>query len=159
MTLDVKIIPALPGGTDVRSVAAAKAALFTKHRLASQPKHPDPTEVVAAPFSQFERQAQSEEASSSFAQASRELSLEERALWEAAIQLDLVSVNTAEAEVRQTRIVAAWMAWQKPGVGGDCKRPPRKAFDKVLLLALVMFNLLVLGALATAIAWVVRLFI
>ena len=109
------------------------------------------------PFSQFERQAQSEEASPSFAQASRELPLEERALWEAAIQLDLVSVNTAEAEVRQTRTVAAWMAWQKPGVGGDC-RHPRKAFDKVLLLALVMFNLLVLVALATAIVWVVRLF-
>ena len=143
----------------MRSVAAAKAALFTKHGLASQPKHPEPTEVVAGPFSQFERQAQSEEVSPSFAQASRELPLEERALWDAAIQLDLVTVNTAEAEVTQGRTVAAWMAWQKPGAGGDCKRSPRKAFDKVLLLALVMFNLLVLGALATAIVWLVRLFI
>jgi len=140
----------------LRSVATAKAALFTKHGLASKPKHPEFTKVVDL---QFERQARAEEGSRSFAQASSELPREERALWEAAIQLDLVNVNTAEAQVSQGRTVAAWMAGQKPGSVGDRKGPPRKSFDKALLLALVMFNLLALVALAAAIVWVFRLFI
>jgi hypothetical protein len=79
-------------------------------------------------------------------------------LWEAAIQLDLVTLNTAEAQVAQGRTVAAWMAAQKPGAGSDRKRHPRKSLDRALLLALVMFNLLVLVAVATAIVWVVRSF-
>jgi hypothetical protein len=80
-------------------------------------------------------------------------------LWEAAIQLDLVTPNTAEAQVTQGRTVAAWMAAQKPGAGSDRNGHPRKSFDRALLLALVMFNLLVLVSLATAIVWVVGLFI
>jgi hypothetical protein len=94
-----------------------------------------------------------------FAQASSELPLEERALWEAAIQLDLVTLNTAEAQVTQGRTVAAWMAAQKPGAGSDRNGHPRKSVDRALLLALVMFNLLVLVSLATAIVWVVGQFI
>jgi hypothetical protein len=141
------------------SVATAKAALFTKHGLGFKPKHPEPTNVVAGPFSRFERQAHAERAPRLFAQASRELPLEERALWEAAIQLDLVTFNTAEAQVTQGRTVAAWMAAQKPGAGSDRNGHPRKSFDRALLLALAMFNLLVLVALATAIVWVVGPFI
>jgi len=80
-------------------------------------------------------------------------------LWEAAIQLDLATLNTAEAQVTQGRTVAAWIAAQKPGAGSDRNGHPRKSFDRTLLLALVMFNLLVLGALATAIVSVVGLFI
>jgi hypothetical protein len=143
----------------LRSVATAKPAFFTKQGLASNPKHPEPTKVVAGPFSQFERHAHAEEAVRPFAQASSELPREERALWEAAIQLDLVTVNTAEAQITQGRTVAAWMAGLKPGSVGDRKRSPRKSFDKAFLLALVMFNLLVLVALATAIVWVFRLFV
>jgi hypothetical protein len=93
------------------------------------------------------------------AQASRELPLEARELWEAAIQLDLVTLNTAEAQVTEGRTVAAWMAAHKPGAGSDRKGHPRKSFDRALLLALVMFNGLVLVALATAIVWVVRQFL
>jgi hypothetical protein len=139
------------------SVATAKAALFTKHGLGFKPKHPEPTNVVAGPFPRFERQAHAEGAPRLFAQASSEL--EERALWEAAIQLDLVTLNTAEAQVTQGRTVTAWMAAQKPGAGSDRSGHPRKSFDRALLVALAMFNLLVLGALATAIVWVVRPFI
>ena len=84
---------------------------------------------------------------------------EERALWEAAIQLDLVTLNTAEAQVTQGRTVAAWMAAHTPGAGSDRKGHPRKSFDRALLLALVMFNGLVLVAFATASVWVVRLFL
>jgi len=80
-------------------------------------------------------------------------------LWEAAIQLDLVTRNTAEAQVTQGRTVAGWMAGQKPGAESDRSGHQRKSFDRALLLALVMFNLLVLGALATAIVSVVGLFI
>jgi len=80
-------------------------------------------------------------------------------LWEAAIQLDLATLNTAEAQVTQGRTVAAWMAAQRPGAGSDRNGHPRKLFDRALLLALVMFNLLLLGALATAIVSVVGLFI
>jgi hypothetical protein len=140
----------------LQSVAPAKAAWFAKHGLASKPKHPEPTKVVDF---QVERQAHPEAALCSFAQASRELSLKERALWEAAIQLDLVTVNTAEAQVTQGRTVAEWMAGQKPGAGGDRKGHPRKSFDKALLLALVMFNLIVLVALGTAIVWAFSLLI
>jgi hypothetical protein len=85
--------------------------------------------------------------------------VEERALWEAAIQLDLVTPDTAEAQVAQRRTVAAWMAAPKSGAGSDRNGHPRKSFDRALLLALAMFNLLVLGALATAIVWVVRPFV
>jgi hypothetical protein len=93
------------------------------------------------------------------AQASRDLPREERALWEAAIQLDLITLNKAEAQVAQGRTVAAWMAVHKPGAGTDRRGHPRKSFDRALLLALVTFNGLVLVAVATAIVWVVRLFL
>jgi hypothetical protein len=141
------------------NVATAKAALFTKYGLGSKAKHSEPTNVVAGPFPRFERQARAEDAPRLFAQASGELPLEERALWEAAIQLDLVTLNTAEAQVTQGRTVAAWMAAQKPGAGSDRNGHPRKSFDRALLLALVMFNLLGLVALATAVVWVVGRFI
>jgi hypothetical protein len=127
--------------------ATAKAALFAKDGLGFKPKHPAPTNVVAGLFSGFERPA------------GAELPPKERALWEAAIQLDLVTLNTAEAQVTQGRTVAGWMAGQKPGAESDRNGHPRKSFDRALLLALAMFNLLVLGALATAIVWAVRLFI
>ena len=78
-------------------------------------------------------------------------------MWEAAIQLDLVTVSAAQAKVTQGITVAAWMVGQKPGAGGDCNTHPRKTCDRALLLALVMFNLLVLVALAAASVWVYRL--
>ena len=127
--------------------ATAKAALFTKDGLGFKPNYPAPANVVAGLFSRFERQARAE------------LPPKERALWEAAIQLDLVTLNTAKAQVAQGRTVAGWMAGQKPGAGSDRNGHARKSFDRALLLALAIFNLLVLGALATAIVWVVRLFI
>jgi hypothetical protein len=74
-------------------------------------------------------------------------------LWEAAIQLDLVTVRTAEAQVTQGRTLAAWMAGQ-PSAGGDCKGHPPDTGDRALLLVLGMFNLLVLVALAAAAVWV-----
>ena len=92
-------------------------------------------------------------------QASRDLPREERALWEAAIQLDLVTLNKAEAQVTEGRTVAAWMAAHKLGAGTDRREHPRTSFDRALLLALVMFNGLVLVAFATAIVWVVSLFL
>lgn len=128
------------------SVATAKAALFTTRGLAVRPKSSERTNVVAGPCSQSGRHAH--------AQASSELPIEERALWEAAIQLDLVTVGAGEAQVTQGRTVAAWMAGQEPATGGQCKGHPRKAGDRTLLLALGMFNLLVLVALAAAIGWV-----
>jgi len=118
----------------------AKASLSTKPGLAARPRLSETTNIVAGPFSKRRS----------------ELSPEERALWEAAIQLDLVTVTTAEKQVAQGRTVATWMAGQKPAEGGR-KGHPRKSSDKALLLALATFNLLVLVALATAIAWVFRL--
>ena len=91
--------------------------------------------------------------------AVRRIAPEEGALWEAAIQLDLVTLNKAEAQVTEGRTVAAWMAAQAPGAGNDRKGHPRTSFDRALLLALVMFNGLVLVAFATAIVWIVRLFL
>jgi hypothetical protein len=117
----------------LRSVATAKPALLTKQGPASNHKHPH-----------------DEAALRSFPPASSESPLEGRALWEAAIQLDLVTVNTAEAQVTHGRTVAAWMAGLKPGAGGDRKEHLRRTFDRALLLALVMFNFLVLVALAAA---------
>ena len=130
------------------SVAAAKAALFTTRGLAVRPKSSGTHERCCWPIwlGQFGRHAH--------AQASSELPMEERALWEAAIQLDLVTVSAGDAQVTQGRTVAAWMAGQKPATGGQCKGHPRRAGDRVLLLALGMFNLLVLVALAAAIGWV-----
>jgi hypothetical protein len=127
------------------SVAAAKAAFFTTRGLAVGPKSSERTNVVAGPCSPFGRHAH--------AQASSELPREERALWEAAIQLDLVTVSAGEAQVTQGRTVAAWLAGQ-PATEGQSKGHPRKTGDRTLLLALGMFNLLVLAALAAAIAWV-----
>ena len=88
------------------------------------------------------------------AAASSELPAEERSLWEAAIQLDLVTVRTAEAQVAQGTTLAAWVAWQQPGAGVDCKGHAPTTGDKALLLALGMFNLVVLVSLAAAVVWV-----
>ncbi len=140
-------------------VATATAALFAKHGLGYRPRHPEPANVVAGAFSRFGRQAHAEEAPPLCAQASRELPLEERALWEAAIQLDLVPLKKAEAQVTEGRTVAAWMAAHKPGAGSDRRGHPWTSFERALLLALVMFNGLVLVAFATAVVWIVRLFL
>ena len=119
----------------MRAVATAKASLF-RSAAGRKPKHPDSTNVVVGPFSQ----------------PRRELPPEERALWEAAIQLDLVTVNTAEEQVARGKTVATWMAGQGP-TEGERKEQPRRSVDRPLLLASVTFNLVVLVALAAAIAW------
>jgi hypothetical protein len=106
------------------TVPTAKAALFTTRGLAVRPKSSERRNVVAGPCSQFGRHAHT--------QAPSELPIEERALWEAAIQLDLVTVSAGEAQVTQGRTVAAWMAGQKPATGGQCKGPrPPEYFGRV----------------------------
>jgi len=109
--------------------------------------------VVAGPSF---RQAQVEDVSRLRARTSSKWPLEERALWEAAIQLDVVAVNTAEAQVARGGTVAAWLAGQKPAAGGDRKGRPHTSFDRALLLTFAVFNLLALVALGTAIDWAVR---
>jgi hypothetical protein len=112
----------------------------------------EPSKVVPGGFF---RQAQVEEASRSRTRPSRELPPEEGALWEAAIQLDLVAVHMAAAQVARGGTVAAWMAGQKH-VAVDRKGRPNKSFDEALLLALVVSNLLALVAAGAAIEWVLR---
>ena len=61
--------------------------------------------------------------------------LKEGALWEAAIQIDLLAVDAAKTQVARGETVAAWMAGQKH-VAGDRKGHPHKSLDKALLLSL-----------------------
>lgn len=77
---------------------------------------------------------------------------EQRALWEAAIQLDLVTADKAEALVAQRTTVGAWLADQK--LVGNRKARTRGPFDRLLVFALILFNLLVLAGAAAAIVWV-----
>ena len=146
-------------GIELAECCNSDGCVIRKARAGIQAQASGPTNVVAGPFSRFRRQAHAEEAPPLCAQASRVLPREERALWEAAIQLDLVTLNKAEAQVTEGRTVAAWMAAQAPGAGNDRKGHPWTSFERALLLALVMFNGLVLVAFATAIVWIVRLFL
>lgn len=135
-------------------MTAGKASLFAKHRLASRLARSETTNVVVGAFSQAKRQADAGEATHPFAQTSSALSSEECALWEAAIQLGVVTVSMAEAQIVQGRTVATWMVEQKRDAEGEPKTRPRKSVDRALLLTLAVFNLTVLFVLATAIAWV-----
>lgn len=109
----------------------------------TEPKYPNSANVVVGPFS---RPAP--------ARPRRELPAQEEALWEAAIQLDLVTVNTAETQIAQGKTVATWLAGQRPGAEGDRKaHPSRRPLDMALLLASVMLSILVLIGSATAIVW------
>lgn len=115
--------------------AAATASLF-RSAIWPEPRQPETTNVVAGPF----------------VRASSVLPPKERAFWEAAIQLDLVTVKTAGEQVAQGRTVATWMAGQTPKEV-DREEHPTRSRDRSVVLALVTFNLLVLVALGTAIAW------
>ena len=86
-----------------------------------------------------------------FPQPPTELAPEEQVFWEAAIQLGLVTINTAQEQVAHGRNVASWMARQNSREVG-CRELPT-TLDRLFVLALVTFNLLVLAALGTAIAW------
>ena len=131
---------------------AALAALVTMQGPTSRSKKAAfPTVVPGA----FLRQSQVEEVLRWRAGPCRELPPEEGALWEAAIQIDLLAVDAAKAQVARGETVAAWMAGQKH-VAGDRKGHPHKSLDKALLLSLFVFNFLALAALGAAIDWVLR---
>ena len=126
---------------------AALAALVTMQGPTSRSKKAAfPTVVPGA----YLRQSQVEKVLRWRAGPRGQLPPEEGALWEAAIQLDLVAVDAAKTQVARGETVAAWMAGQKH-VAGDRKGHPHRSLDKALLLSLVVFNLLALAALGAAI--------
>jgi hypothetical protein len=101
----------------------------------------------------FELQARNERQSKSFARASDKLSSEQYAQWEAAIQLNLVTVREAETLIAQHKTVRTWMAEKTVSAVDGHDVHSHKSIDKLLVLSLLLFNLLVLVGVAMAIAW------
>jgi hypothetical protein len=134
------------------SVAKGMARLFAKKGPEKGTGSQAAPELVAERLIHFQPQAHTERASNSFSRPRRGLPSEERALWEAAIQMDLVTVYEAEELVARCKTVRTWMAEQRRDAR---KEHPRKS-DKLLVFALLLFNLLTLAGVAMAIAWAFR---
>ena len=75
----------------------------------------------------------------------------EHALMEAAIQLDLITPEQAEALVKKGKTVGEWLVEQEKGEAGKARKVKLRMLDALGLLALFLFNLAVLAGLG----WIV----
>jgi hypothetical protein len=132
---------------------AKGVTLLAKEGPASKAGAQVPAKPGADGLLHFKLQARNERQSKSFARASGKLSSEQYALWEAAIQLNLVTVREAETLIAQNKTVQTWMAEKTVGAVDGHDVHPHKSIDKLLVLGLLLFNLLVFVGAAMAIAW------
>jgi hypothetical protein len=83
-------------------------------------------------------------------------SLTEHAMIEAAIQLDLITSEQAEALVKNGKTVGEWLVVQEKGKAGNTRKVRQKMQDGLGLLALLLINFAVLAAFGWIVLRIVR---
>jgi hypothetical protein len=78
------------------------------------------------------------------AERSAPLGPTDHAMMEAAIQLDLITLEQAEALAKKGETVGEWLVEQEKGEAGKGRKVKEKILDALGVLALLLFNLAVL---------------
>jgi hypothetical protein len=78
------------------------------------------------------------------AERSAPLGPTEHAMMEAAIQLDLITPEQAEALAKKGKTVGEWLVEQEKGEAGKARKVKLRMLDALGVLALLLFNLAVL---------------
>jgi hypothetical protein len=87
----------------------------------------------------------------------RELPMVEHAMMEAAIQLDLITPEQAEALVEKGKTLGEWLVEQEEGKADKARKVKQRILDAVGVLALLLFNLVVLAGVGWIVLRVLRL--
>jgi hypothetical protein len=80
----------------------------------------------------------------------------EHAMIEAAIQLDLITPKQAEALVEKGKTLGEWSVEQEKNEAGEPRRAKQRMLDALGVLALILFNLVVLVGLGWIVLRVLR---
>ena len=75
---------------------------------------------------------------------------------EAAIQLDLITPEQAEALVKKSKTLGEWLVAQEKGKQGKTRKVRQKMLDGLGLLALLLLNFAVLAAFGWIVLRIVR---
>jgi hypothetical protein len=81
----------------------------------------------------------------------------EHAMLEAAIQLDLITPEHAAALVEKGKTLGEWLVEQEEGNAGKAKDARQRMLDALGVLALILFNLVVLAGVGWIVLRVLRL--
>jgi hypothetical protein len=81
----------------------------------------------------------------------------EHAMLEAAIQLDLITPEQAAALVEKGATLGEWLVEHEDGKAGKAKDARQRMLDALGVLALILFNLVVLAGVGWIVLRVVRL--
>jgi hypothetical protein len=81
----------------------------------------------------------------------------EHAMLEAAIQLDLITPEHAAALVEKGKTLGEWLVEQEEGKAGKAKDARQRMLDALGVLALILFNLVVLAGVGWIVLRVLRL--
>jgi hypothetical protein len=81
----------------------------------------------------------------------------EHAMLEAAIQLDLITPEQAAALVDKNKTLGEWLVEQEDGKAGKAKDARQRTLDALGVLALILFNLVVLAGVGWIVLRVLRL--
>ncbi|MGZ5904012.1 MAG: hypothetical protein ACXWKQ_01580 [Reyranella sp.] len=87
----------------------------------------------------------------------RELPMIEHAMMEAAIQLDLITPEQAEALVEKGKTLGEWLVEQEEAKADKARKVRQRILDAVGVLALFLFNLVVLAGIGWIVLRVLRL--
>ncbi|MGZ5899639.1 MAG: hypothetical protein ACXWLB_12865 [Reyranella sp.] len=87
----------------------------------------------------------------------RELPMIEHAMMEAAIQLDLITPEQAEALVEKGKTLGEWLVEQEEAKADKARKVRQRILDAVGVLALLLFNLVVLAGIGWIVLRVLRL--
>jgi hypothetical protein len=80
----------------------------------------------------------------------------EHAMIEAAIHLDLITPEQAEALVKKGKTLGEWLMAQEKGKAGKTREVRQKVLDRLRLLALLLINFAVLAAFGWIVIRIVR---
>jgi hypothetical protein len=81
----------------------------------------------------------------------------EHAMLEAAIQLDLITPEQAAALIDKNKTLGEWLVEQEDGKAGKAKDARQRMLDASGVLALILFNLVVLAGVGWIVLRVLRL--
>jgi hypothetical protein len=81
----------------------------------------------------------------------------EHAMLEAAIQLDLITPEQAAALIDKNKTLGEWLVEQEDGKAGKAKDARQRMLDALGVLALILFNLIVLAGVGWIVLRVLRL--
>ena len=81
----------------------------------------------------------------------------EHAMLEAAIQLDLITPEQAAALIDKNKTLGEWLVEQEDGKAGKAKDARQRMLDALGVLALILFNLVVLAGVGWIVLRVLRL--